>query len=314
MNCWVVTEGMIGMENQCLGVAEALGETPAIKRIGLRQPWKFLCPFIGFEQGWSFTGDPLRSPWPDLAIGCGRKSIAALRYIKRASGGKTFITFIQDPKIPTCVFDLVAVPAHDARKGDNIIETVAAPGRLNRARLEEGRAVWADVFGTMPSPRVVVLIGGSSQSNTLTPENVERIAAQLNALAAEGYHLIVTPSRRTGDENTRVLRKALEGSGAWIWDGTGDNPYFGMLGWADYVIVTSDSVSMISEATVTGKPVYITMIDGHSGRHDRFYDSMASRGITRMFEGGLEAYTYVPPDDTKLIADEIRRRMGLHAI
>ena len=98
ITCWVVTEGLAGTENQCLGVAEALGIVPEVKRIELRQPWKSLSPYLGFEQNWSFS-PALTGPWPDLLLASGRKSIAASRYIKKASGGKTFTVQIQDPRI-----------------------------------------------------------------------------------------------------------------------------------------------------------------------------------------------------------------------
>jgi mitochondrial fission protein ELM1 len=106
---WIITEGLAGTENQCLGVAEALGVTPEIKRVSLKQPWKLLSPYLGFEKAASFA-PPLCGPWPDLLIASGRKSIAASRYIKKASGGKTFTVQIQDPRISLAHFDLVAVP------------------------------------------------------------------------------------------------------------------------------------------------------------------------------------------------------------
>lgn len=89
LSCWIVTEGMAGTENQCLGVAEALGIEADVRRISLRQPWRILSPYLGLEFGASFV-PTLTPPWPDLLIASGRKSIAASRYIKRASRGKTF--------------------------------------------------------------------------------------------------------------------------------------------------------------------------------------------------------------------------------
>ena len=89
--CWIVTEGLTGTENQCLGVAEALGVIPEVKRINLKQPWRTLSPWLGFEHAGIFTGDPIAAPWPDLALCSGRKAIAAARYIRKASGGKTLV-------------------------------------------------------------------------------------------------------------------------------------------------------------------------------------------------------------------------------
>src|SRR5262245_61933506 len=103
--CWVVGEGIAGTENQCLGVAEALGVAAEVKRVALRQPWKALSPYLGFECGCSFEPQ-LEGPWPDIVIAGGRKAIAAARYIKKASGGKTYTVLLQDPRISTKAFDL----------------------------------------------------------------------------------------------------------------------------------------------------------------------------------------------------------------
>jgi len=306
IKCWIITEGMAGTENQCLGVAEALGITPEVKRITLRQPWKMLSPYLGFENAHSFT-PLLKAPWPDLLIASGRKSIAAARYIKKASGGKTFTVQIQDPRISPGHFDLVAVPRHDPTRGENVIVTSAAPNRITKARLDAARKEFAPLFETLPRPRVAVLIGGSSKAYTMTPAIMEQLAAQLSALKAG---LMITTSRRTGEENEAILYKALtDKDDTFIWDGQGANPYFGMLAWADYIIVTADSASMLSEAASTGKPVYRIDLKGGSKRINALHKTLEDRGAVRPFTGTLEHWNYEPLDDANIVAEAIRQRM-----
>lgn len=312
-SCWVVTEGMAGTENQCLGVAEAMGLMPVVKRIGLRQPWKTLSPFIGGEQGWTFTGDALKAPWPDLVISSGRKSIAAARYIRKKSGGKSFIVQIQDPRVKADIFDLVAVPAHDKMRGPQVIVTAATPNRITPQRLNDGRQDFAHILRAVPNPRVAVLIGGNSKAYTFTPENMRKLAAQLTELDRLGYGLMITASRRTGDENMAILREALKNTKAYLWDGRGDNPYFGLLGWADYILVTADSASMISEAATTGKPVYVIPLEGGSAKFDRLHGTLLEKNVIRPFTGQLQPYIYEPLQDAALIAGKIREKMGKSA-
>lgn len=309
-SCWIITEGMAGTENQCLGVAEAMGLMPVIKRIGLRQPWKALSPFIGFEQAWSFTGDKLKAPWPDLVISSGRKAIAAARYIRRQNGDKTFIVQIQDPRMRATTFDLVAVPAHDRLRGHNVFVTTATPNRITAQRLHDGRQDFAAILRSVPNPRVAVLIGGTSKTYTITPENMKTLAAQLKELDRLGYGLMVTASRRTGEENLLTLKNALHSTKAYLWDGRGDNPYFGLLGWADYIVVTADSASMISEAASTGKPVYVIPLAGGSAKFDRLHGTLLEKHIIRPFSGQLQPYIYEPLQDAALIAAKIREKMG----
>ena len=308
-SCWIVTEGIAGTENQCLGVAEALGVMPMVKRIGLRQPWKTLSPWLGFECACTFSGDKMEAPWPDLVLASGRKAIAAARYIKRASGGKSFIVFIQDPRVPTGQFDLVAVPAHDPSRGDNIIVTAAAPNRITSQRLAEAEKEFSSLLSPLPRPHVAVLIGGTSKAYDMTLGVTEKLAASLRVLAENGYGLMVTASRRTGWGNENILRHALAHENVYFWDGRGDNPYFAFLASADFILVTADSVSMLSEAATTGKPVYMIPLEGGSKRLDDFHNNLLQQGILRRFDGTLEAYDYTPLNDAGLIAEEIKKRL-----
>ncbi|MFN3827158.1 MAG: mitochondrial fission ELM1 family protein [Micavibrio sp.] len=309
-SCWIITEGIAGTENQCLGVAEALGVIPVIKRINLRQPWKTLSPYLACEQSWSFTGDPLCPPWPDLVIASGRKAIAASRYIKKQSIGQTFTVQIQDPRITMAGCDLIAVPAHDNRTGENVLVTDATPNRITSEKLEEARHDFEDMFKTLPSPRVAVLIGGKSKVYDLTESNMATITKAMDNLDAQGYGLMVTASRRTGESNLHKLKDTLSRTKAFLWDGEGTNPYFGMLAWADYIMVTADSASMISEAATTGKPVYVINLEGGSDKFTRFHQNLLDKGIVRRFEGTLMPYSYPPLRDAALVAEAIRSKMG----
>ncbi|HMA48586.1 MAG TPA: ELM1/GtrOC1 family putative glycosyltransferase, partial [Magnetospirillaceae bacterium] len=140
-------------------------------------------------------------------------------------------------------------------------------------------------------------------------EVVRRIAQDLAPVAASGAGLMVTFSRRTGPEAERVFREALKGSNAAIWDGTGENPYFAYLALADYIMVTEDSASMVSEAATTGKPISILRLEGGSPKFSRFHAAMAKRGITRDFAGRLDQWTYPPIDETERAAEAVRRIM-----
>ena len=315
LTVWAMSDGKPGMENQCVGVAEALGVTPTIKRIAPRFPWKHLPPqlWINALDAPGPDGDAIAPPWPDLLISTGRQTVAVALAIKTASGGRTFCVQIQNPTMGRRRFDLLAIPRHDRIKGRNVIETDGALHRVTPAKLTAEAEKFRTSLAHLPRPLVAVLIGGSNAIYRMTPEIMRTLAGNLAKLCTDyGAGLAVTASRRTGAENENILRDALQDLPAVMWDGTGDNPYFGYLGLADAIVVTADSVSMTTEACSTGKPVYVAALEGGSPKFERFHAGLRERGITREFEGKLESWSYPPVNDTERVAEEIRLRLDVH--
>ena len=313
---WAVHDGKIGMANQVLGLAEAVGLPFTEKRIAVRVPWRHLAPNLWVQplSALGPDGDPMDPPWPDLVIACGRNAVAPALAVKRANAGRTLWVQIQDPRFARGRADLLVVPSHDPARGANVVVTLGAVHRVTPGRLAAEAARLGDRFATLPRPLVAVLVGGDNRVYRFAPDRFAAFAVQLAALARRGYGLMVTPSRRTGPEAEALLRERLAGLPAYVWDGTGDNPYFAMLGLADATIVTADSVSMVSEAAATGKPVHVVPLDGGSDKFSRFHEAMAQSGITRPFRGQIEQWTYVPPDDNAragaAIRDLLNRRLA----
>ena len=308
--CWILTEGIAGTENQCLGLAEALGLKPVVKRIKLKSPWRQLSPWLrwGHQHALAPDSDPVDPPYPDILIASGRKSIGAALHIKKKSGGKTFLVQLQDPRINPKHFDLVAASQHDPVRGDNVIVTTGALHRITPAKIAAEKEKFSAVLSALPEPRVAVLIGGNSRTHKMTPYVAGKLGGMLHRLSAS---LMITCSRRTGADNERMLRATLAGPRTYFWDSVGENPYFALLGFADYIIVTEDSVSMTSEALSTGKPIYIASLEGSSKRFGKFHKLLQEQGYTRPFTGELEPWSYTPPHDTLKVADEIRRRLNI---
>lgn len=318
LTCWVVSEGMAGTENQCLGLAEALGLTPEVKRIRVRAPWRWLPP-----QLWpaplaalSRRGDRLAPPWPDLLIASGRKAAAPAIAVRRASGGRTFTVCVQDPRVAPEQFDAVVAPQHDGLTGQNVIATVGAMTRVTRRRLNEAHRQFAGLVAELPRPRVAVLIGGSSKAHQLTPEIAGQLADDLKALAERtGGSLMVTTSRRTGADNAKRLREALAGLPHRFYEAgvdKGENPYFGFLAHADHIVVTNDSVTMASEAASTGRPLHLVALAGGKAKFDQFHAQLRELGTARTFDGGLPDWSPSRLDETRRVAAKLRKLLTAH--
>ena len=318
-----MSDGRAGLRNQVQGLAEAIAQISPrpieIKTFDLAEPWRSLPlvltarPLPGMPFSVATPGsDRIAAPWPRVFIGCGRASIALSLAVK-ARSPETFTVQAQDPRISPKNFDLVVPPLHDQITGGNVFPIIGSPNRVTPAKLSEASAHFASRFEALPRPRIGVLIGGSTKHLKLTQERTTTIAAELGALArAKRGSLALTTSRRTGAENAQILTECLSGPNSFVWDGSGDNPYFGILALCDFLIVTEDSVNMATESAATGKPIYVLSLDGRPPKKfQRFHSDLRRLNIARPFEGKLEMFSYTPLNETERAASEICWRAGL---
>lgn len=327
LDCWVVSDGRAGIEIPALGLAEAIARKLPLhivtKRIVVKAPWRSLPRQLWGEpfSKLSSEGALLRPPYPDLWIACGRASVPFTMAAKERNPS-TFTVHVQNPRAPLGAFDLVIPPTHDGVRGDNVFPIVGSPGRVTRERLQTDAARLAPALDHVPKPRVAVLLGGANKAYRFTRKRREKIAATLRSLSENGAGLMITPSRRTEPETIRAIAEALAGRSYFLWDGAPvaglDNPYFGMLGLADHVLVTADSVNMTVEAALTGKPVQILALDtadaAAAEKFARFQKELRERRIARFFSDRLRRWSYAPLDETARAADEVIRRLQSRAV
>jgi mitochondrial fission protein ELM1 len=313
---WIITDGSAGNESQALAVAEAVGLPFALKRVRVTGAMRLIPPqlqiYLPPERLLRsvVSSEPLRAPWPRLVISAGRHSAPIALAAKRRSGA--FALHILNPKLPPRLFDLIATPAHDELQAPNVIATAGSVHRVTAARLTEAAERFEAVIANLPKPRVAVLLGGASRAFSFKPKDAAELGAKLAELARRSRgSLLVTPSRRTPADALAAFSHAVADVPHTIWDGSGDNPYFGFLALADVIVVTGDSVNMVTEAVGTGKPVFVQALKGSSTRLARFHRLMQERGATRPFAGRLETWTYPPINDTELVASAVRRALGL---
>ncbi|MEW5962511.1 MAG: mitochondrial fission ELM1 family protein [Pseudomonadota bacterium] len=319
-SAWIVTDGKAGMDVQAKGVADALGLAYTMKRVAPKGIYRIAAPWgpVAPAERVGKPGSAFAPPWPKVVIATGRASIPYVRAIKRRAGPATYTIVLQDPKTGPGTADLIWVPAHDKRRGANVVTTPTAPHSYSPARLALLRAELPSEIAALPSPRIAVILGGKNGVYKFTDADDDRLERSLKSLAALGASFLVTPSRRT---HKRLLAKVVAATADHpriVWDGEGANPYPHFLAAADALVVTADSVNMTGEACATGRPVYVFTPSGGSDKFRRFHAALAAHGATRPLPEAVSeigGWTYPALDSAAMIAREIElrytRRAGL---
>lgn len=312
---WLLADNRAGNVAQALGVIEALDV--AYRRVDLSYTrWVRLPNFlrgdrlIGIDR---IQTGALAAPWPKLAVAAGRRAAPVMRWVKKQSGYRTRLVHIMRPEGGEADFDLIAVPEHDqVVPDDNILEVLLAPHRISMGKLRETRGLWAGRFAHLPRPRIAVIVGGSTKSTGFTPDMAGRLGQTAAKMAeTRGGSILMTTSRRTGAEQTAVLIGAIEGlpQHSFVWGDEGENPYFGYLACADAVVVTGESVSMVSEACAATAPVMLFAPERLiPGRHRLFHEALMRAKLIQPLSVNWHMPERAPLRSAETIAGEIRTR------
>jgi mitochondrial fission protein ELM1 len=305
---WIILEGYAGLRAQAMGLAEAAGLTGDLRELKPAAPWKWIAAKF-WPNPLAAVREAVTAPLPALAIGCGGMAGAVLAALRRPS---LPVVQVQNPRIDIRRFDLIIANHHDELTGPNVFVVRTALHRVTPERLAAEAEIWRPRLAHLKRPLVTVLLGGSNGRYRLDREVGARLAADLAEMVRrDNVGIAVTPSRRTDPAVTEVIRAALEPLGGWVWDFTGENPYFGMLALADMIVVTQESVSMISEAAATTAPVMFAHLPGSSRRQGIFLRTMMQEDRIRPFQGRFAHWAVTPLNDTPEAAAEMRRQLGL---
>jgi mitochondrial fission protein ELM1 len=298
----VLGDGRAGHEAQSLGVAEALGAEPDLRRIAPRRVFEWLAPYGPMDPR---DADAVTPPWPDIAIAAGRRTIPALRRLKHDSGGRTFTVYMNRPATGAATADLIVAPHHDGFGGANVITPAIPANRLSAKILAATRIAPDPRVAALPCPRIALLIGGDSRHFRFTDVDATKLAAAVRQIFAGGASVMATISRRTPAPVAQALKAAIAEGPGFLWDGGDPNPYISILACADALLVTADSVNMTGEAAATGAPVHVFWPDGGHPRFAAFHAALAETGASRTWRGSLQSWSYPPVNTTPAIAEAV---------
>ncbi|WP_431284273.1 mitochondrial fission ELM1 family protein [Humitalea sp. 24SJ18S-53] len=300
---WVLADPRAGTAAQALGLAERLGRPFRVLPLewgplaALPMPWPSLAGLTPAARALMVP------PWPRLVISAGRRSAPVALWLG-ARGAKT--VHAMRPGFGARSLDLMVVGQHDAvQPAENVFPILGAMHRMSPDRLATARQDWA-VLGDLPGPRIGLLLGGPVRGVGMAPGAAAALATQAVAM---GGSVLASTSRRTGDAAARAVADSLapHPHRLFAWGDPGANPYAGILAWADAIIVSGDSVSMISEALATSAAIFIAPT-GDAPRHARLAESLFAAGQARPLVTGSPAVPRQPLDETGRVAAELTRR------
>ena len=320
----VISDGTTGMRLQALALGEAMRATrhPAtnlediittpplvlrhLPRLARCLPLSWLRVMVGPNLA------AISVSSPSIIITCGRRmaglSIALRRLIgASATEGGTRTIHIQDPRLPPQYFDILIAPQHDPSRGPNVITSMASLNRLTNAKIARAAAALTKKWTSLPAPCIAVLLGGNNQRYDVSAEMIEKMAEKLSEFAAStSASLALIPSRRTPCELLSQLTKLLKTTPHAVMNSRDENPYPGILGHAVAIIVTSDSINMVSEAAVTGKPVLIAEWKAETGRIKAFHTAMMKAGHTAPLGTNIPKTGFNPLYEMPVILGQVR--------
>ena len=307
----LLTEGMHGMISQVEGLAKALDLDFIHEKIELNSFWKLFPPKLTPIQGFVFK-NKINSQF-NVVISCGRKSVIPSIYLKKKFKDKVINIHIQEPKVSLDNFDFVVAPEHDGLKGSNVLTSKGAVHYLTNSDLDENEYYLKSRISN--DKKVVTLIlGGPTRYYDYNNKVINDLFLKIEQnFLRNKYQLIVVPSMRT-PHNIIEKAKSYFDKDQIIISNVDKKAYLSSLKIADHIVVTCDSTSMISEAAISGKPIYVAQMPAikDNQRFKSFFNLFKSLNIIKELNNSVENWSYTKLNETNKIAEQIKERIKQH--
>ena len=306
----LLTQGMHGMISQVEGLAKALDIDFTHHKVELKNIWNFVPPNLTpISQN---VYKKVEDNDFDLIISCGRKSVIPSIHLKNISKKKVFNIHIQDPKIDFKYFDFIVAPEHDGINGENVINTKGAIHYLSEKEIEENKDYLKSFIKQDERKVWCLIMGGPTKYYDYSTKNMKHIFSMFYKLIKKhNFQLVVIPSMRT-PINTIHYAKEFFGENHTIIMNVDKKAYLSALALSENIVVTCDSSSMISEAALTGKPIYVANIlpKKNDKRFQRFRNLFRELNITRNLGEEIENWNYEKLDETNRVANIIKQKIN----
>ena len=304
----LLTEGMHGMISQVEGLAKALDLDFTHHKVELNNFWKFIPPKLTPISNKVYKHFDATNY--DIIISCGRKSVVPSIYLKKNSQKKIINIHIQDPKVNLKYFDIIVTPEHDGVTGDNVISSKGAIHYLTEQEISSSKDY---LVGRLDNKKnyLGLIIGGPNKYYNYSNQIIEKVLLKVKKISElNKLQVIAIPSIRT-PKNIITMTSEILGENHLTINEVDKRAYLSTLAISKYLVVTCDSTSMISEAAITGKPVYVEELPAKKNdyRFKKFRDLFTKLNIIKKLDKNLEDWTYKKLNETNRIAKEIKEKI-----
>ena len=304
----LLTEGLHGMISQVEGLAKALDLDYFHEKIELNSPWNLIPPSLTPKKKFIFKNQVNKEY--DVIISCGRKSVIPSIVLKKNLNKKIVNIHIQNPKVSLDNFDIVVAPDHDSLDGPNVLISKGAIHYLTLDEINNAKDYLVEKIEERKDV-ITLVLGGPTKYYNYDNESLINIFSKINKhILEKNLQLILIPSNRTPEKVIQFAKEYFN-KNRLIIDNVDKRAYLSSLALAKYIIVTCDSTSMISEAALTGKPVYVAMLPAMKSdkRFQKFRNLLESMNIIKKLEEDLETWSYERLDETNRIAKQIKANL-----
>ena len=304
----LLTEGMHGMVSQVEGLAKALDLNFIHEKIELNNFWKFLPPKLTPVKSFVFK-NKMKERF-NIVISCGRKSVIPSLYLKNKYKSKIINIHIQNPKVSLKNFDFVVAPEHDRITGSNVLTTKGAIHYLTKDELVLSQNYLKSKID--PKKKIAsFIIGGPNKYYNYNDSVIAGIFSRVKkSFIQNNYQAIIIPSMRTPKKIIEMAQNYFDKNQIVI-SNVDKKAYLSSLQLADHIIVTCDSTSMISEAALTGKPIYVAQMPAikKNNRFKDFFELFESLNIIKSLGTSVEDWNYQKLDETRRISSYIKDKI-----
>jgi len=307
----LLTEGFHGMISQVEGLAKALELNFTHEKIELNNFWKLFPPKITPVKSFVFK-NKLDHEF-NIVISCGRKSVIPSLYLKNKYKSKIVNIHIQNPKVSLSNFDFIIAPKHDSLFGENVVTSKGAIHYLTNDELIENENY---LKPRIDSQKKIIsfIIGGPNKYYDYNDKIIDEIFLKIeNNFIRNNYQAIIIPSMRTPKNIIEKAQNYFDKNQIIVLD-VDKKAYLSALKLADHIVVTCDSTSMISEAAITGKPIYVAQMPSikSNQRFKEFFNLFESLKIIKNLDSSVESWNYEKLDETNRISGYIKDKIKDH--